>query len=141
MANKDVKSAADSVGIDAENTAASKPNGGRVRLLTLDDLDGRTKAYQHVRDTRAAIASDLGGDGRLSTLERCAADHAALLSAVAADAAARWLRGEPVDILATLIPAVNSFNRTSAALGWQRRQNDVTLAGYLETRSEEGAAE
>jgi hypothetical protein len=115
--------------------------GGKVRLLTLDDLDGRTRAAQRVRDTSREVMSDLGGSEQLSTLERAAVDHVSLLDTMVKDAGARWLKGDTVDpsSIATL---VNAFNRTAGVLGWQRRQKDVTTLGsYLAHRSaEKGAA-
>lgn len=100
-------------------------DGGRVRLLTLNDLDRRTRAYQRVRTTRAEVIADLGGEDQLSTLEKIAADNAAMLDALLKDVSARWLSGEAVDA-ADIATLQNSFNRTAAALGWQRRSRDVT---------------
>jgi hypothetical protein len=128
--------------MDMENTATDTPpiegdpapKGGKVRLLSLDDLDGRTRAAQHVRDTRQDVIADLGGEEQLSTLERAAVDHVALLDAMAKDVAARWLQGESVD--ASAVPTlVNAFNRSAAILGWRRRAKDVTpdLHDYMRT--------
>lgn len=118
------------------------PNpAGKVRLLTLEDLDGRTRAAQRVRETRAAVMDDLGGEDRLSTLERLAADNVALVAAMIADTGARWLQGEQIDpsAIATL---QNTFNRTAQILGWQRRARDVTpdLKAYARTVSESPVA-
>jgi hypothetical protein len=117
--------ATDTPPIEADSAPSAGTQRGKVRLLTLDDLDGRTRAAQHVRDTRQDVMSDLGGEARLSTLERAAVDHVSLLDAMAKDAAARWLQGEPIDpsIVSTL---VNTFNRSASALGWHRRTKDVT---------------
>lgn len=117
---------ADAPQIDAGSAAdTAAKRGGKVRLLTLDDLDGRTKAAQHVRDTRAEVVGDLGGEDQLSTLELAAVNNAALTSAMVHDAGVRWLQGEAIDpgSIATL---VNAFNRTAAILGWQRRAKDIT---------------
>ncbi len=99
--------------------------GGKTRLLTLDDLDGRTRAAQHVKDTRLEVIADLGGDDRLSSLERAAVDHVSLLDAMTKDAGARWLMGEPIDV-ASIATLVNAFNRTATVLGWKRRATNVT---------------
>lgn len=125
-----------------EISSGSQPKpSGKVRLLTLEDLDGRTRAAQQVRETRAAVMDDLGGEDRLSTLERLAADNVALVAAMIADTGARWLQGEQLDpsAIATL---QNTFNRTAQILGWQRRARDITpdLKTYARTLSESPAA-
>lgn len=103
----------------------SAPKGGKMRLLTLDDMDGRTRAAQHVRDTRAEVVADLGGEDQLSTLERATVDHVSLLDAMVKDIGVRWLRGDSVD--ASAVPTlINAFNRSAAALGWQRRTKDAS---------------
>lgn len=114
----------------------SKSRARKVRLLSLDDLDGRTHAAQFVRDTREAIIRDIAGDeAQLSTLERVAVDNVALTAAMIRDAGVKWLQGEAIDpaAVATLI---NMYNRTATALGWQRRARDVTpdLGTYLASK-------
>jgi hypothetical protein len=51
-----------------------------VRLLTTADLDRRTKASQIALEIRSAIMADLGGEDRLSTLERLMVENAAFSS-------------------------------------------------------------
>lgn len=115
-----------------ERPSETGAKGGKVRLLTLDDLDGRTRAAQQVRETRQAIMADCGGEDALSTLERIAVDNVALLDALTKDAAARWLSGQEIDV-AAIGTLMNSYNRTAAVLGWKRRPRDVTpdLRTYL----------
>ena len=49
--------------IDAESTPAERRSRARkVRLLTLDDLDDRTRAAQVVREMRGEILPTLGGE-------------------------------------------------------------------------------
>lgn len=117
----------------------AKPNG-KMRLLSLDDLDGRTRAAQYCRQVRDEVLADLGGEAGLSTLERCAADHVSVLDAMIRDVGVRWLRGEAVDP-AALSSLMNTFNRSAGALGWQRRQRDVTpsLNDYIASRAAEKA--
>lgn len=107
----------------AADTAAKQ--GGKARLLTLDDLDGRTRAAQMVKETRQEVVADLGGIDRLSALERGAVDHVSLLDAMIKDAGARWLTGDPVEV-ASIATLINAFNRSASVLGWQRRAKDVT---------------
>lgn len=136
MENAAEKLAADAAEMIPEKGDDLLPKrGGKVRLLTLDDLDGRTRAAQIVRETRQEVTADLGGADQLSALERGAIDNVSLLDAMIKDAGARWLTGEPIDAssIATLI---NSFNRTAAVLGWQRRARDVTpsIEDFIKTR-------
>jgi hypothetical protein len=117
--------------------AGNGSDAGRVRLLTLKDLDRRTRAYQRVKETRAEVIADLGGEDQLSTFERIAADNVAMLDAMLKDVSARWLQGEAIDV-ADIATLQNTFNRTAAALGWQRRSRDVTpsLDAYLRAKDD-----
>ena len=82
----------------------------------MQDLDRRTKAAQTAVATKSAIMSDLGGEDRLSTLERLLCENAAMASAVLRDMQVRWLQGEEVS-LTEMVSVENVFNRTAAALG------------------------
>jgi hypothetical protein len=100
----------------------SRPNS-KVRLVSMQDLDRRTKTN---------IMADLGGEDRLSTLERIMVENAAMSAAVLRDAHVRWMQGQavPVSELATL---ENTFNRTASMLGLSRRAKDVLdINTYLE---------
>ena len=118
-------------------TAADVPRPGqtsKVRLVTMEDLDRRTKAAQIALETKSAIMPDLGGEDQLSTLERLMVENAAMSAAVLRDAHVRWMQGKPVPVseLATL---ENTFNRTAQALGLSRRAKDVTtIDAYLEQK-------
>ena len=96
-----------------------------MRLYGLDDLDGRTKAYQYVHETIADITADLGGADHLSTLKSTNIEHTAMLAAMFRDAAVRWLQGDDLDP-AAIATLQNTFKRSADALGWQRRQRDIT---------------
>ncbi len=123
--------------VQAGSAAGAARKRGLVRLLTLDDLDRRTRAARVARETRDAITEDLGGADRLSTLQTIMADNTAVLSCMIADLRTRWLRGEPIDptVLATV---VNTFNRSAAQLGITRLPRDVApdLRSYLAGRHE-----
>jgi hypothetical protein len=105
---------------------------GKVRLLTTADLDRRTKASQIALEIRSAIMADLGGEDRLSTLERLMVENAAFSSTVLRDAHVRWLKGEPVTV-PEIVSLERTFNRTAQALRLERRQRDITpsLGQYL----------
>src|SRR5262245_9318302 len=115
--------------------AGNGADTGKVRLLTLSDLDRRTRAFQHIKNTRAEVLADLGGEEQLSTLEKIAAENGAMLDAMLKDVSGRWLHGEAIDV-ADIATLQNTFNRTAAALGWQRRSRDVTpsLDTYLRAK-------
>ena len=70
---------------------------GKVRLLTLSDLDRRTSAARRAHDLIHAIHDDLGGEDRLATGERQIVQRAALLGVMAEDLETRWLGGEWID--------------------------------------------
>ena len=114
--------------------------GRKLRLLTLDDLDKRTRAAQFAMDTRDRVCADLGGVDNLTTLEAILCDNVAVNAAMLTDMKVRWLRGDDVDVsvVATL---QNCFNRTAAALGIGRRAKELTpsLANYLETKGRKTA--
>jgi hypothetical protein len=97
----------------------------KVRLLSFEDLDWRTRGAQWVQETRSDIIADLGGEERLSTLERIQVSNAAMGAAMLRDLHVRWMKGEAVEPSA-VSTFENTFNRTAAALGTQRRAKDVT---------------
>ena len=131
---------------DTGETVAAKPpakrrsRAAKVRLLSLDDLDARTRGAQMAREWRDAIVADLGGLDRLSTLELLQVENVAVDAAVLRDMQTRWLKGEQV-VPSEIATMENTFNRTAAALGTARRAKDVTdLKTYLATKAkaEEG---
>ncbi len=73
---------------------------GKLRLLSLEDLDRRTKAASYAEETKAAIEADLGGADRLSAIERIQVQNLALNAAVLTDMHVRWLMGETIDLTA-----------------------------------------
>ena len=101
----------------------NKPDpGGKVRLLTFDQLDGRTRAVVRVRTTEKQLASDLGGN--LTTAQQALARRASVLSAILEDAEAKWAGGEefPLDEYLT---ATNVLRRVLTSLGLERRSKLV----------------
>jgi hypothetical protein len=112
------------------------PHKGRKgRLVTLADLDQRTRAAQRVNDVMGAIESDLGGSDHLSTAQRVLIQRCAVMAAIIEDQEARFARGEPIDI-GPYTTLVNSLRRVLADLGLERRSRDVTmdLATYVRER-------
>ena len=77
--------------------------------------------------TKGAIIAGLGGEERLSTLERLQAENAAMASAVLRDMQVRWLQGEEMSVT-EMVSIENVFNRTAAVLGTKRWPNLTYLA-------------
>jgi hypothetical protein len=73
---------------------------GKVRLLSRDALDGRTKARKQFDAIASGIAADLGGEDRLSTVQKHLVEAFAGCTLTLNDINARALLGEPVDLLA-----------------------------------------
>jgi hypothetical protein len=91
---------------------------GKLRLLTLSHLDGRTKAAQRARELIDAILLDLGSD--ISEGTRQLVQRAGVLGTYIEDSETRWLNGEPVD-LNHILSAINAQRRILATLGLERR--------------------
>lgn len=124
----------------ASDTPVTTPEkAGKVRLVTMEDIDRRTRAAQQAVATRNSIVADLGGEERLSTLERLMAEHAALAAAVVQDSYTRWLKGDDVP-LTELATVQNCFLRAASALGLSRRTKDVTptIKSYLKGKAQNG---
>jgi len=116
--------------VPARRRAATPPKGtgkstGKVRLLSLASLDGRTMAARRARELIEAIERDLGGADRLSEGARQLVQRAAVLGAFIESCEAKWLGGEDVP-LADYLAAINSQRRVLATIGLERRARDVT---------------
>jgi hypothetical protein len=108
----------------------------KLRLKTLNQLDGRTFASRRARELIAAIENDLGGSDAMTEGLRQLVQRAAVLGALIESNEAAWLAGDAVD-LNTYFQAINSQRRILSTLGLERRTRDVTppLAQYLAERS------
>ena len=120
---------------DSAPEAAGKA-GGKIRLLTISDIDGRTKARKQADAALSSLVEDLGGEQHLSTSRRLLAQHAAVLHAMAEDQAARFLQGEAVDVsgYSTL---TNSLRRLLETIGLDRVPRNVTpaLREYMDRKA------
>jgi hypothetical protein len=81
------------------------PIGGKVTLLTLQDLDGRTLAARRARSLIESLEEAHGPDVPIE--QRLRIVDLAVLNAMTEDRATRYFRGEPVDAIefATLVNA------------------------------------
>lgn len=110
--------------------------GDKLRLLSIDQLDGRTMAAKNARALIDSLQSDLGGVEHLSAAEREIVQRAALASAMCQHAEALWLMGRPIDVQ-EYCTLVNAQRRLLVTVGLKRRPRDVTpdLAAYIGQRA------
>jgi hypothetical protein len=107
----------------------------KIDLLTLEDIDGRTRARQLAVRMRDGLVSDLGGD--VTTAQSALAQRAAILHSILEDLEARWCMGSEIDI-PTYTTASAEQRRLLTTLGLQRVARDVTtLEAYA---AKKGAA-
>jgi hypothetical protein len=102
-----------------------KSRSVKARLLTRDKLDGRTLAVRHFDAVARGIAEDLGGEGMLSTVQKCLVEAFAGIAVHVHNLNARLLAGEKVDILVHSV-AVSTMVRTATRVGIHRLPRDVT---------------
>ena len=117
------------------------PRSERVRLLTLDHIDGRTLAAKRVREFEAVLVEDSGGDDRVSSARRALVRRAAVLTAVLEDHEARWAAGDaPLDF-SVYLPGVNALRRVLETIGLDRQAIPVkTLREHLASQGGAGGA-
>jgi hypothetical protein len=133
---------ADTAPMTGQSAVASPPkSAGKIRLLTLNHLDGRTMAARRARELIEAIESDLGGGDHLSEGAKQLVQRAACLGAFIESCEAQWLGGEAVE-LSDYLAAINSQRRVLATIGLERRAREVTptVAAYLAADEEASAA-
>jgi hypothetical protein len=99
-----------------------KPHSGhgvstKPKLMSFNDLDGRTLAARRAKQLVSSIKKDIGcgDDEELTTGQQQLATHAAILGAMIESVAAQWLLGQPVD-LATFSMLINTQRRVLAEL-------------------------
>src|SRR5262252_8413274 len=107
--------------IDTGNTPTARPvTAGKLRLVTIGDLDGRTKASRRARELAATFEEELGGN--LSAAQRLAVERAAALTALAEDARVRHLAGDAGVTLEDVVRVGNASSRAVKALGLARKR-------------------
>lgn len=100
--------------------------GGKVRLLTLDHLDGRTLAVRRIREVEAQIAADLGND--LTEAQKQMVRRGAVIHSILDDYETRWAAGEELS-LTDYLAAVNVQRRVLATIGLERRAKEANDRG------------
>jgi hypothetical protein len=124
--------------------ARPRPNGHKkARLLSRNALDGRTTAAKQFEAIASGIAADLGGEDRLSTVQKHLVEAFAGCACVLSDINTRAMRGEePIDLLA-YSTAVSTLTRVAAKLGMKRVARELNppgVAEYLQHKEREKAA-
>jgi hypothetical protein len=116
----------DAAEISSDSLTMRAGNGrGKVRLLTRQSLDGRTRARKSFDAIAEGIAADLGGSEELSTVQRHLIEAFAGCAIVLQALNARILLGQPVDI-ADQASAASTLVRLAARIGVERQAKDIT---------------
>jgi hypothetical protein len=97
---------------------------GKQRLLTRDQLDGRTLVAREYDRLEAAIIADLGGDDAISAIERSLVEGFCGATVVLKDINARLALGQAIEV-ADLAQTISSMVRVAGRLGEQRRQRVI----------------
>jgi hypothetical protein len=97
--------------------AGSRINGGhKLRLLTLDDLDGRTKARQRAEELRERLIAERGGIDRLDVMRRAHTNTWSMLTVMIESEMARYALGEPIEP-ANVATLINARRREGEVIG------------------------
>lgn len=108
---------------------------GKVRLLMRDDLDGRTRARRQFDRIALGICQDLGGEDRLTTIQRQLVQAFAGCCIQMHSLNTHLLLGEQIDAMAHS-SAISNMVRVASRLGIHRVAREVmpvpTIAEYLE---------
>jgi hypothetical protein len=96
-----------------------------VRLITRENLDGRSRVRRQFDAIANGIASDLGGVNELTTVEAALVEAFAGAAVHVYDLNARLLLGQAID-LSDHAHAISSLVRFASRIGTRRRARDVT---------------
>jgi len=114
---------------------------GKLRLLTRDKLDRRTLASKKFSAIADGVAADLGGESRLTTVQKHLVEAFAGCALHVNDLNARLLLGQQVDIFAHS-QAISTMVRIASRIGIDRVAKDIspTLSDYLRSLPKTGDA-
>jgi hypothetical protein len=99
---------------------------GKVRLLTRQSLDGRTKARRQLDAIASGIAQDLGGEDRLSVVQKHLVEAFAGAALHVNDLNAKLLLGQDVDIVEHS-QVISTLVRIASRIGIDRVPRDVIV--------------
>jgi hypothetical protein len=105
--------------------SGSRGDSVKARLLSLDNIDGRTRGAQTLHANIAAIESELGGGDHLAAGVRRIIGRAVLAGLMAEDISVRWLLGESIDP-AVFTALANTELTLLESIGLKRQPRDVT---------------
>jgi hypothetical protein len=116
-------------------THSTSDRGKKARLLTREHLDGRTTAAKQFDAIANGIAEDLGGDDRLSTVQKHLVEAFAGAAVHVNALNARLLLGQQVDIVEHS-QAISTMVRIASRIGLNRVAKSITpsLSEYLMPR-------
>lgn len=114
----------------------------KFQVLTHQNIDGRLRARKKFDAIARGIAADLGGEDRLSTVQKHLVEGFASIAIHVNNLTAKLLRGEEVDIVEHS-QAISTMVRVATRVGVHHVPRDVTpsLSEYLETIEDEAAAD
>jgi hypothetical protein len=98
---------------------------GKIKLLALSDLDGRTNAAKAAKALVSQLESDMGGADRLSAAERALVVRAAITTIMLEHIETGWLAGGEMDV-ASYATLTNNLRRLLTTIGLKRAARDVT---------------
>ncbi|HEY7248692.1 MAG TPA: hypothetical protein VH678_32920 [Xanthobacteraceae bacterium] len=115
-----------------EDERRARTRWGRIKLRSLDELDGRTAAARRARDLIAHLVADAGGNDNITEGMRQLITRAAVIAAYVEDIEARWISGGNIKV-EEYLAAANTQKRILEAVGLQRVPRNITpsLTEYL----------
>jgi hypothetical protein len=112
---------------------------GKLRLITRQAIDGRSRARKQFDSIARGIAADLGGEDRLSTVQKHLIEAFAGAALQMHDFNARLLLGQNIN-LSDQLAAISAMVRVAARLPLTRVPKEVQpLDSYLRERRTNGA--
>jgi hypothetical protein len=96
----------------------------KVQTLSCENLDGRTHARRYFLSVARGISSDLGGEDRLSTVQKSLVEAFAGIAVHVHNINAHVLRGDKVDICAHSL-AISTMVRVASRIGLHRVARDI----------------
>ncbi len=112
-------------------TSTNGRKRGKIKLLSRDNLDHRCLSSKRFDSIAAGIAADLGGEDRLSTVQRGLIEVYAGVSVRANDLIARQMLGQEIDGT-ELNQYASTMVRVASRLGIHRVARQVpSLAEYI----------
>lgn len=118
--------------IGSNKPPVNPPNaGGKLRLRTLSDLDGRSTAYKIAAGLRDDMIADAGGVDALSAVKVKMIESVATMTAVIEHYHSLILSGDTTVALGELATLTNTRNRTAQLVGLGKTTKTLDLDDYV----------